>query len=141
MRFFPNSYFVNQARIVAEDILIYNGVFHVIDGVLSPDDADVMPNPTSATAAPVLPTNKGKVNGSDAPFTTYMPNYIPTDLPDVSTTGNYWESTATYNDQATATSPKKSEAGITRVGGGEAGWTFVGGWVALGLASAMMFWL
>ncbi|KAK4500197.1 hypothetical protein PRZ48_008383 [Zasmidium cellare] len=81
MRFFPNSYFVNQARIVAQDVLIYNGVFHVIDGVLSPDQANVMPNPTSATAAPVLPTNGGTVNGSAAPFTTFMPDFVPTDLP------------------------------------------------------------
>lgn len=141
MRFFPNSYFVNQARIVASDILVYNGVFHVIDGVLSPDDENVMPNPTSATAAPVLPTNKGKVNGSDAPFTTYMPNFIPTDIPEVSTTGDYYASSETYGG-ATATSSKKSEGvAMGRGVGGEGVWAFVGGWVVLGLASAVVFWI
>lgn len=145
MRFFPNSYFVNQARIVAQDVLVYNGVFHVIDGVLSPDDANVMPNPTSATAVPVLPTNGGKVNGSEAPFSTYMPNYIPTDLPEVTTTASldaYGYTSSTYGAQAT--SSKKSEAGrvLGGVGRGEDGGMLMmvlGGWVVLGLGSAVVF--
>ncbi|KAF2166454.1 hypothetical protein M409DRAFT_23094 [Zasmidium cellare ATCC 36951] len=142
MRFYPNSYFINQARIVAQDVLIYNGVFHVIDGVLSPDDAAVLPNPTSATAAPVLPTNKDvlAVNGSEAPFTTFMPNFVPTDLPDVSTTGAYsYASQSTYG--AEATSSKKSEARgvLLRGRGDEGGLWFVLGWVGLGLGSAVVF--
>jgi transforming growth factor-beta-induced protein len=51
-----NAYFVNSARILTSDLLISNGVMHVIDNVLSPNLTTAQPNPTSATQMPVLPT-------------------------------------------------------------------------------------
>lgn len=125
MRFFPNSFFINQARVLTSDILIYNGVLHIIDGVLSPNITDRLPNPTSATQMPVLPTNPNaaNMNISMPPFTTYLPNYQPTDAPSgtASLDANVISSrSSTYSSFATSTSTKKSAAGRIAAVDGEA---------------------
>lgn len=75
--FIDNAYFINSARIITSDLLISNGVMHVIDNVLSPNATAAAPNPTSATQVPVLPTT-GTVsfNSSAAPFTTDLPELM-----------------------------------------------------------------
>ncbi|KLU83067.1 hypothetical protein MAPG_02134, partial [Magnaporthiopsis poae ATCC 64411] len=40
-----NQLFVNSAKVIVPDILIANGVVHLVDGVLNPDAPDVRPNP------------------------------------------------------------------------------------------------
>ncbi|KAK3071996.1 hypothetical protein LTR53_007626 [Teratosphaeriaceae sp. CCFEE 6253] len=76
-----NAYFVNSARVTASDILIANGVVHVIDNVLTPDRTAQQPNPTTYTQMPVLPTTLAQgqqFNSSAAPFTTYLPGIVST---------------------------------------------------------------
>ncbi|KAF7195023.1 Fasciclin-like arabinogalactan protein [Pseudocercospora fuligena] len=88
MRFYPNSFFVNSARILQSDIMIYNGVMHVIDVVLDPNEElkTRLPNPTSATQMAVLPTTGiTRFNASEAPFTTFLPNFVPTETPTTTT--------------------------------------------------------
>lgn len=47
--------FVNSARVINADVLIENGVLHVIDEVLNPSDQDPQPNDSAATQATSLP--------------------------------------------------------------------------------------
>ncbi|KAI5358484.1 putative FAS1 domain-containing protein [Septoria linicola] len=132
MAFYPNSYFLNSARIVQSDVLIHNGVLHVIDVLLDPREKDRVPNPTSATQAPVLPaqTDGANFNVSIAPFTTWLPNYVPTDLP---------TSTST---RRTSAAPTTSQTGTSSSGAGRttavhAAWPSVGaGWALLAVAAA-----
>ncbi|KAK1825473.1 hypothetical protein LTR12_000274 [Friedmanniomyces endolithicus] len=79
--FTGGGYFVNSARIIASDILLANGVMHVIDNVLTPDKDSVQPNATTYTQLPVLPTTMvagDMFNSSAAPFTTFMPDIVST---------------------------------------------------------------
>lgn len=71
-----NSLFVNSARITQLDILLANGVLHVIDNVLSPNDSAARPVPSLATQLPVISvsSSSGEVQHSDGvPFTTDFP--------------------------------------------------------------------
>jgi hypothetical protein len=57
--------FVNNARVINSDILIANGVLHVIDTVLNPAEANAVPNTepstddSSATLASAVPFTSG----------------------------------------------------------------------------------
>jgi len=64
------SIFVNSARVVTPDVLVANGVIHVIDGVLNPDNAVVAPNVTASTQTPAF---SGASSGTEAPFTSGVP--------------------------------------------------------------------
>ncbi|KAJ9639489.1 hypothetical protein H2201_002853 [Coniosporium apollinis] len=64
-----NRLFVNSAQVIQQDLLIANGVIHVLDNVLSPNASAAAPNLEVGTQAPV-------VQGSavaDVPFTTFLP--------------------------------------------------------------------
>lgn len=79
LTFASNSWFVNSARILTSDLLLANGVMHVLDNVLDPNITSIQPNPTSATQPPVLQTTTAAdFNSSMAPFTTYLPNEVMT---------------------------------------------------------------
>jgi len=43
--------FVNSARVIVPDVLVANGVVHVIDGVLNPNNTAATPNPTTTSVA------------------------------------------------------------------------------------------
>lgn len=45
--------YVNSAKVVTPDVLVSNGVVHVIDGVLNPGNATAAPNPS--TTVPAFP--------------------------------------------------------------------------------------
>ncbi|KAK6435576.1 hypothetical protein LTR95_008242 [Oleoguttula sp. CCFEE 5521] len=79
LTFSSNSWFVNSARIINQDLLLSNGVMHVLDNVLSPNATNAQPVPASATQAPVLQTTlAAEFNSSMAPFTTNLPNAVVT---------------------------------------------------------------
>ncbi|KAK3328097.1 FAS1 domain-containing protein [Cercophora scortea] len=59
--------FVNGARVIQTDILFDNGVIHMLDGVLNPQNTSAAPNPTAATQAPAF-SGAGTTNG--VPFTS-----------------------------------------------------------------------
>lgn len=59
--------FVNSAQVVIADVLVANGVVHVIDGVLNPSNAEATPNPS--TTAPAFPGASTASDGS-TPFTS-----------------------------------------------------------------------
>lgn len=63
--------FVNRARVINSDILLANGVLHVLDSVLSADD----PSPANGTESDDEPANAfpGASSGSEVPFTSNVP--------------------------------------------------------------------
>ncbi|KAF2133532.1 Fasciclin-domain-containing protein [Dothidotthia symphoricarpi CBS 119687] len=71
------SVFVNNARVITADILIANGVVHVIDELLNPSN-DTAANPTATGGAPVFP---GASSVSEAPFTSGQANPTTTVAP------------------------------------------------------------
>lgn len=49
-----NEMFVNSAKIISTDILISNGILHIITNVNNPDDADAVPDPSRWAQTPVF---------------------------------------------------------------------------------------
>lgn len=72
--FASNSLFVNSARVLQSDLLISNGVMHVIDNVLDYNATDVKPNPEIATQPAIIQGEP--VSGNVVPFTTYLPTSL-----------------------------------------------------------------
>ncbi|KAJ9602380.1 hypothetical protein H2200_013235 [Cladophialophora chaetospira] len=62
--------FVNSARVVVADVLVANGVVHVIDNVLNPENATATANPSEETGSPAF---SGASSASDIPFTSGVP--------------------------------------------------------------------
>ncbi|RFU80473.1 fasciclin domain-containing [Trichoderma arundinaceum] len=63
-----NNKYVNSAQIVQPDILLANGIMHLISDVLNPDADAALPNPTAVTQAPVFPVSTAR-----NPFTSALP--------------------------------------------------------------------
>lgn len=63
-----NNKYVNSAQIVQPDILLANGIMHLISDVLNPDAEAATPNPTAVTQAPVF-----AVSSATNPFTSALP--------------------------------------------------------------------
>ena len=72
--FASNSLFVNSARIIQEDLLISNGVMHVIDNVLDYNATDVKPDPDVQTQAAIIPGSS--LSGNVVPFSSYLPTSV-----------------------------------------------------------------
>ncbi|MCJ1246977.1 hypothetical protein MMC30_004188 [Trapelia coarctata] len=60
--------YVNSAKVVIPDVLVANGVVHVIDAVLNPNATTLTPNPSSTTVA-----FAGATSATDVPFTSGIP--------------------------------------------------------------------
>lgn len=57
--------YVNSARVIVPDVLVANGVVHVIDGVLNPNNTAATPNPSTTSVA-----FSGASSATDVPFTS-----------------------------------------------------------------------
>ena len=138
--FSSNSWFINSARLLTSDLLLANGVMHVIDNVLSPSETTAKPNPSLATQVPVLST-AGSFNISAAPFTTFLPNTINTNAPTSTAGGDSYGggpgATTTGNSAATATATKGGAGKIAVDGRGWLGMSSLMGVVVLGAAAGM----
>ncbi|MCJ1341642.1 hypothetical protein MMC09_006938 [Bachmanniomyces sp. S44760] len=64
------SVFVNSAKVILPDVLVANGVVHVIDNVLNPNATSATPNPTASTQSVAF---SGASSASSAPFTSGIP--------------------------------------------------------------------
>ncbi|KAM0267457.1 hypothetical protein ACHAPA_006002 [Fusarium lateritium] len=62
--------YVNEAKVIIPNVLIANGVVHVIDGVLNPDKPSATANPTASTQEAAF---SGASSVSDIPFTSGVP--------------------------------------------------------------------
>ena len=72
--FASNSLFVNSARVLQEDLLISNGVMHVIDNVLDYNATDVKPVPEVQTQAAIIQGES--LSGNVVPFSEYLPTSV-----------------------------------------------------------------
>ncbi|KEF61145.1 uncharacterized protein A1O9_02710 [Exophiala aquamarina CBS 119918] len=63
--------YVNSARVVTPDVLVANGVMHIIDGVLNPANQTVSAQPTASTGEPAF---SDASSASSAPFTSGVPS-------------------------------------------------------------------
>jgi transforming growth factor-beta-induced protein len=66
-----NQIYINSAQLLTKDILIANGVIHVLENVLNPENAGPAPNPDKYVTQPVVFSSATKV--SSVPFTTAIP--------------------------------------------------------------------
>lgn len=64
------KFFVNSAQILTPNVLIGNGVIHVIDNVLNPGNRTVQPIASASTQAPAF---ANATSASDVPFTSGVP--------------------------------------------------------------------
>ncbi|KAI0003569.1 FAS1 domain-containing protein [Xylariaceae sp. FL0662B] len=60
--------FANSARVTVPDILAENGVIHVVDSVLNPNNTEAVPDETATTATPAFPGASSATTG--IPFTS-----------------------------------------------------------------------
>ncbi|KOS21084.1 Stabilin-2 [Escovopsis weberi] len=68
VRQFGNNKYINSAPIVQPDILLANGIMHIIAGVLNPMAAAVIPNATAVSQSAVFP-----ISSERNPFTSALP--------------------------------------------------------------------
>ncbi|KAG5923919.1 hypothetical protein E4U61_002084 [Claviceps capensis] len=83
-----NNKYANSAQIVQPDVLLANGVMHVIRNVLNPDAPYVLPNPSIASQAPVF-----AVSTAAGAFTSALP--CTTNCPVTTTSSDDASATAT----------------------------------------------
>lgn len=90
--FSGNNRYVDSSQILHADILVANGVVHMIENVLNPALPDVLPNPSRYTQAPVFSLTGVTATGNKAPvpFTEALPSMADppesTDFPGATTT-------------------------------------------------------
>ena len=68
-----SSLFINSAHVVQADILLENGVVHIIDDVLDPNVADIKPDTSRATSAPSPIISGSSLDDGKVPFTQFFP--------------------------------------------------------------------
>ncbi|KAG6205556.1 hypothetical protein E4U35_002501 [Claviceps purpurea] len=83
-----NNKYANSAQIVQPDVLLANGVMHIIRNVLNPDAPYVLPNPSIASQAPVF-----AVSTAAGAFTSALP--CTTNCPVTTTSSDDASATAT----------------------------------------------
>jgi len=77
-----NNVYINSAQLLTSDILIANGVVHIIDNVLNPQGPGAVPNPQIASQAPVFASATAVYS---LPFTSAIP--CTSDCPTSTTSG------------------------------------------------------
>ncbi|KAM0281475.1 hypothetical protein ACHAQH_003505 [Verticillium albo-atrum] len=98
-----NNLFVNSAQVVQPDILVANGVVHVIDNVLNPRAAGAVPDPDSVSQAPVWSVGGG---GEGTPFTSAIP--CSEDCPMTTSSGEVSRTTARATTTESGSEPTAS---------------------------------
>jgi transforming growth factor-beta-induced protein len=96
-----NNLYVNSAQLLTADILIANGVMHVIDNVLNPQGPYAQPNPQLASQAPVFPSASAVDN---IPFTSALPCTVSCPVTTTSASSSSATGTGSATNNATSTS-------------------------------------
>lgn len=103
--------FVNSAQVVIPDVLVANGVVHVIDNVLNPNNTSATPNPS---ATPQPPAYSGASSGTEAPFTSGVPTPtapLVTPTPQTSASGSGGTASGSAGGSGTASGSGASATG------------------------------
>jgi transforming growth factor-beta-induced protein len=121
-----NNVYINSAQLLQADILIANGVLHVIDNVLNPQGPGALPNPAIASQAPVFASATSVTN---LPFTSAIPCTVSCPVTTSSSvTSVAAKSTSAKSTSVFSSSSKAQGAAIAR----ETGFHAAGLMVALG---------
>lgn len=128
-----NNLFVDAARVIQPDILIANGVVHMVDAVLNPDDAEQVPDPAQATQAPAFGLTGATSTGAGAPtpFTTALPCTV--DCPITTTDGGEGGSSTSTSVRTTRSKAGVAGARCTGLAGVGAGVGLVGVGMGMGM--------
>jgi uncharacterized surface protein with fasciclin (FAS1) repeats len=98
--------FVNNARVVASDILLANGVLHVLDEVLNPLNATTA-DPESDEGEPVF---ENATPASDVPFTSGQPTATTTIIQEVTEAADPTNTGGAAGDAEDAAPPRMTGA-------------------------------
>lgn len=131
-----NNVYINSAQLLQSDILIANGVLHVIDNVLNPQGPGAMPNPQLATQVPAFAYISSVTN---LPFTSALPCTVS--CPVTKTSGSTTStagSKSTSGISGTSTHSSSSSKGLGAAMARETGFGAAGLMVALGGAVMMI---
>lgn len=101
-----NNVYINSAQLLDPDILIANGVLHVIDNVLNPSSSPV-PNPSLETQLPAFAAASAVTN---LPFTSAIPCSVS--CPVSSTSGVSAATTAKTSAKTTTTVASSSSKAL-----------------------------
>jgi len=126
-----NNVYINSAQLLQADILLANGVMHVIDNVLNPQGPGAQPNPEIASQAPVF-ASASKV--ANLPFTSAIPCTTNCPVPTTSKSATSSISAAT----ATTTHKTSSSKGLGAAMARETGYGAAGLMVAVAGAVLMI---
>ncbi|KAK3937691.1 FAS1 domain-containing protein [Diplogelasinospora grovesii] len=113
--------FVNSAKVVQPNVLVANGVVHVIDNVLNPQNTTATPDPTASTQSPAF---SGASSTGGTPFTSGVPT--PSSTAPVATATGAGSGGGSGGSQSTSTSSglgvpmKTGAAGVAALFGGAA---------------------
>ncbi|KAK7959551.1 fasciclin domain-containing protein [Apiospora aurea] len=80
--------FVNAARVTVPDILVGNGVVHVLNQVLNPDNTQQQPDPSATNPPPPAFNGGSSTSGGGVPFTSDVPTPTGTSPAATSAGGN-----------------------------------------------------
>lgn len=134
-----NNVYINSAQLLNPDILIANGVLHIIDNVLNPQGPGAQPNPQLGTQAPVFASATSVAN---LPFTTAIPCTVSCPVSSTSSgSGSITSSAgvkATSTGASTSTHTSSSSKGLAAAMARETGFGAAGLMVALGGAVLMI---
>ena len=72
--FASNSLYVNSARVLQSDILLSNGVLHVVDNILDYNATQAQPQPSLPTQPPVIQGTA--LSGNIVPYTEQLPSTV-----------------------------------------------------------------
>lgn len=134
-----NNVYINSAQLLTTDILIANGVMHVIDNVLNPQGPGAQPNPQLATQVPAFASASVV---QDLPFTSDIPCTVS--CPVSKTSGSSGSITSSAGSKATSpsasttTHSSSSSKGLAAAMARETGFGAAGLMVALGGAVLMI---
>lgn len=133
VRQLTNNLYINSAQVQQTDILLANGIMHIIGNVLNPSDESALPTPTLWSQEAVFPESKVELN----PFTSAIP--CTTNCP-VTTT----RKARTPSSTPTATTPSRTSTSAHSTSSSE-GWApakatvhLAGAGAALGIMGAGM---
>ncbi|KAK8029960.1 hypothetical protein PG993_011251 [Apiospora rasikravindrae] len=82
------SVFVNAARVTVPNILVGNGVVHVLNQVLNPDNTQQQPDPSATNPPPPAYNGGSSTSGGGVPFTSNVPTPTGTSPAATSAGGN-----------------------------------------------------
>ncbi|KAH6679718.1 FAS1 domain-containing protein [Halenospora varia] len=133
-----NNIYINSAQLLNSDILVANGVIHVIDNVLNPEGPGSIPNPQIANQAPVFASASSVIS---LPFTTAIPCTSSCPVTSTASSGSGTATTgakATSSAKSSATVNSSSSKALGAAMARETGFGAAGLMMALGGAALMI---